>query len=152
MFLLAFAEGTSVQLVPDGTILIHIALVLLMIFILNRTFFRPINRIIDVREKKRGGRHGESATILKEIAEKQNKYNETMREARSKGYEIVEQERSAALGQKQAIVGEAREEAERTFAAESAQLERQTAEARAAIAAEAEKIADRISANILKSA
>ena len=152
MFLLAFAEGTSVQLVPDGTILIHIVLILLMIFILNRTFFRPINRIIDVREKKRGGRHGESASILQEIAEKQNKYNETMREARSKGYDIVEQERLAALGRKEAIVGEAREEAEQTLAAESAQLERQTVEARAAIAAEAEKIADRISANILKSA
>ncbi len=152
MFLLALAEGTSVQLVPDGTMFIHIALVLLMIFILNRTFFRPINRIIDAREKNRGGRYGESESILREIGEKQNKYNESVREARAKGYEIVEQERSAALSQKQTIVASAREESEQALAVQSADLERQTVEARQSIAAEAEKIAEKISSNILKSA
>jgi F0F1-type ATP synthase membrane subunit b/b' len=53
MFFLAFAD---IQLVPDGTILIHIALILLMIWLLNRTFFRPINRVIAAREKNKGGR------------------------------------------------------------------------------------------------
>ena len=56
MVVLAFAEGGAIQLVPDGTIFIHIALILLMIFILNRTFFRPVNRVLDARERNKGGR------------------------------------------------------------------------------------------------
>ena len=55
MVVLAFAEGSGIQLVPDGTILIHIALILLMIWVLNRTFFRPINRVIQSHEKNKGG-------------------------------------------------------------------------------------------------
>jgi F-type H+-transporting ATPase subunit b len=150
MFLLALAESASVQLVPDGTIFIHIALILVMIFVLNRTFFRPINRIIDAREKKRGGRFGESAGLLKEVAEKQAQYNETIREARTKGYELVEKERAAALGFKQEKLGAVKTEVEQKLAAETAEIERQTAEARRAIAADAEVIADKISSNILR--
>jgi F0F1-type ATP synthase membrane subunit b/b' len=95
MVLLAFAEGTSVQLVPDGTLFIHIALILIMIWILNRTFFRPINRIIEAREKNKGGRLGESEMLLKEVGEKEAKYNESLRDARSKGYESIEAARAS---------------------------------------------------------
>lgn len=149
MFLLAFAESGSVQLVPDGTIFIHIALILLMIFILNRTFFRPINRVIEEREKHKGG-GGEAETLLRDVAEKETKYNEAMREARSKGYELIEQERSEALNQKQEKLSAAKTEAEKTLSTELSELEKQTGEARASIAAEAEKMAEKISANILK--
>jgi F0F1-type ATP synthase membrane subunit b/b' len=149
MFLLAFAESTSVQLVPDGTLFIHIALILLMIFILNRTFFRPINRVIESRERNKVG-GGESQTLLSEVAEKEAKYNEAIREARSKGYELIEEQRAEALSQRQERVSLAKEEAEQTLTEEMSQLEKQTADARASIAAEAEKMAEKISANILR--
>ena len=149
MVLLAFAESAAVQLVPDGTLFIHIALILLMIFILNRTFFRPINRIIESREKNKAG-SSESENLLREVAEKESRYNEAMREARLKGYELIEQERGDALARKQITVSTAREEAKKLLTEESAQLEKQTTEARAAIAAEAEKMAEKISANILR--
>ena len=67
MFLLAFAE--SIQLFPDGTIFIHIALILLMIWILNRTFFKPINKVIASREKHKAGPGGEADSIMKEVSE-----------------------------------------------------------------------------------
>lgn len=149
MFLLAFAESGSVQLVPDGTLFIHIALILLMIYILNRTFFRPINRVIEEREKHQAG-GSEAATLLSEVAEKETRYNEAMLEARSKGYELIEAERAAALSRKQETVGAAKSEAEQTLSAEMSELEKQTSEARAEIAAEAEKMAEKISANILR--
>ena len=149
MVLLAFAESAPVQLVPDGTIFIHIAIILIMIWILNRTFFRPINRIIDSREKnKLGG--SESENLLREVAEKESHYSEAMREARSKGYELIENERNEALVRKQEIVGAAKEEAQQTLTSELSELEKQAAEARRAIAAEAEKMAEKISSNILR--
>lgn len=150
MFLLAFAESNSVQLVPDGTIFIHIGLILLMIFILNRTFFKPINRIIESREKNKGGHFSEAEKLLREVSDKEAKYNEAMREARLKGYTLIEKERTKALSKKQEKLGAAKEEVHQKLTEETAELERQTLEARGAIASEAEKMAEKISSNILR--
>ena len=149
MFLLAFAEQ-SIQLFPDGTLFIHIALILIMIWVLNRTFFRPINRVIETREKHKGGAGGEAQAILGDVAEKESRYNQSLLAARSEGYELIEKERMAAIAEKQAAVAQAKEETARAFAEQKSQLEQQTAAARSAIATEAEQLSDRIAANILK--
>jgi F-type H+-transporting ATPase subunit b len=139
----------NVELVPNGTLLIHIALILLMIWILNRTFFRPINRVIESREKNKGGRSGEAEEILRSVEEKQSRYDAALLEARSKGYELIEKERTEAITARQATISSTREEVEQTTAQEKAEIERQAAEARAAIKTEAEKMAEKISSNIL---
>lgn len=139
-----------VDLVPDGTLFIHIAMILLMIWILNRTFFRPLNRIIESREKNKGGRSVEAEEILKSVEEKQSRYDAAMLEARSKGYELIEKERGKAVAKRGTKIGKVKEEVAETTAQEKAELERQTAEAKAALASEAEKIAEKISSNILK--
>src|SRR5687768_7302301 len=149
MFLLAFAEQ-SIQLFPDGTLFIHIALILIMIWVLNRTFFRPINRVIETREKHKGGAGGEAQAILGDVAEKESRYNQSLLAARSEGYELIEKERMAAIAEKQAAVAQAKEETARAFAEQKAQLEQQAAAARSAIATDAEQLSDRIAANILK--
>lgn len=147
MFLLAFAD---IQLVPDGTLFIHIALILLMIWILNRTFFRPINRIIEAREKNKGGRSSEALEILQDVSAKQAKYEAAMLDARSKGYELIEKERTKAIKKKEQKIGEVKEAVSIAYSQEIAELETQTAEVRAVVASEAEKMAEKISANILK--
>ena len=149
MFLLALAEQ-SIQLFPDATLFIHIALILIMIWVLNRTFFRPINRVIEAREKHKGGAGGEAQTILKDVTEKESRYTSEVLEARSEGYSLIEKERADAVAERQARVARAKEEAARAFAEQKAEMEAQTAAARASIAAEAEVMSDRIAANILK--
>ena len=140
----------EVRLVPDGTMFIHIALILLMIWILNRTFFRPINNILTARERNKGGRSGEAQNILERVGEKQNRYNEAMLKARSEGYEIIEKERGAAISQRIKKVSSVKEEVAQKIEREKQELENQTIAARVAIAADAEQIADKISANLLK--
>lgn len=147
---MSFLAFQAVQLVPDGSIFIHIALILIMIWILNRTFFRPINRIIESREKHKGGRFGEAANILAEVGEKQKKYNQALLEARSKGYELIETERAEAVSSREQAIGAVKAETAQIFAQEKAELEKQTVAARSTIAAEAEQMADRISSSILK--
>ncbi|MEP7039186.1 MAG: hypothetical protein ABI891_12695 [Acidobacteriota bacterium] len=142
----------EVRLVPDGTMYIHIALILLMIWILNRTFFRPINNILKARERSKGGRSGEAQTILEQVGEKQNRYNEAMLKARSEGYEIIEKERGAAISQRVEKVSSIKEEVAQKIEREKQEVEKQTIAATAAIADDAEKIADQISANLLKTA
>ncbi len=147
MVLLAFQE---VRLVPDGTIFIHIALILLMIWVLNRTFFRPINRVIESRERNKGGRSSEAQEILKNIGEKQSHYEAALLEARNEGYGLIERERTQAVGDRQAKIGSVKEEVAQFIERENQELDRQTVEIKASVAGEAEKMAQRISSNILK--
>lgn len=150
MVFLAFAEG--IQLLPDFSMFIHIALILIMIWILNRTFFRPINRVIEAREKNEGGRSSEAQKILKNVEAKREKYKSTMLEARSESYEMIEKERNEAVEQRQLKISAAKDEVEQMVANEKEELLKQTAEAKAIIAKEAEVMADKISATILKAA
>jgi F-type H+-transporting ATPase subunit b len=148
MVLLAFAE--SIQLFPDGTLFIHIALILIMIWILNRTFFRPINRVIEAREKHKGGHGSEAEAILSDVNEKQARYNRELLAARSEGYELIEKERAAAISLRQARIAAAKNETAALLDSEKAEVQNQAAEARSIIAGEAEAMAEKISSNILK--
>lgn len=149
MVLLAFAEN-AVQLVPDGTIIIHIAMILAMIWVLNKTFYRPIARVIEARESRKGGGRGPAGEILDEVAAKEATYSAAVKETRLKGYEVISHERDQALAAKQQVVGEAKREAGEVSARENAELERQASAARAAIAEEADKLAEKISSSILR--
>ena len=60
-----------------------------MSWILNRTLYRPINKIIESREKNKGGYFGEAAEILKSVDEKEAHYSQEMLDARSKGYALL---------------------------------------------------------------
>ena len=147
MSLLAFAE--TIQLFPDGSLFIHIALILLMIWILNRTLFRPINRVIESREKNKGGHSGEAVQILKDVGAKEARYNQEMLDARSKGYELIEKENQKMAAARDQTLSGAKAELAEKFASEKGELERQKAEARVAIGTEAEKMAEKITSNIL---
>jgi F-type H+-transporting ATPase subunit b len=148
MVVLAFAE--SIQLLPDGTLLVHIALILAMIWILNRTFFRPINKVIESREKNKGGRSSEAESLMEQVGEKQERYNGEVLEARSKGYELIEKEKSAAMSEREGAIAAVKDEVAQKFAEGKEELEKQTGQARAALAKEAEAMADKISSRILK--
>jgi F0F1-type ATP synthase membrane subunit b/b' len=147
MSLLAFA---GIQLFPDGTLFIHIALILIMIWVLNRTFFGPINRVLESRDKRKFGPGGEAEKILNDALEKEANLNKEMLSARSEGYELIEKQRAAAVEQRARLIAAAKAETAAKFAAEKQALAEQAAAGRATIAAEADGIADRIAGSILK--
>ena len=148
MHLLLFAE--TIQLFPDGTLFLHVALILAMIWVLNRTLYRPINRIIEAREKNKGGHSSEATSILKDVGEKESRYTKEMLDTRSRGYELIEKEQKAATEAREKQLGEAKAEVAGKFENGKAELEKQAAGAHAAIGADAEKIADSIVASILR--
>jgi len=149
MYTLAFAE--SIQLFPDGTLFIHIALILIMIWVLNRTLFRPINRILNAREKAIGGADGAAGGILKDVDEKEAKYNSSLLDARTEGYSLIEIEQKAAVEEREKTLSEVKAEVAATFDSGKSELEKQAAAARASIGANAETMADKITASILRS-
>lgn len=147
---LAFAEGSSIQLVPDGTIIIHIALILIMIWVLNRTFFRPINKVLASRDRNKGGHSAEAEETLKLVDSKLAQYNAATREARTTGYQLIESERANAVAEREAQIEAVKAKTSQKIEQEKAELQTQTEAARAAIAAEAQKMAEKISSSILR--
>lgn len=148
MISLAFAEN-SIQLVPDGTLFLHIAIILVMVFVLNATLFKPINRILEEREKRTRGRSGEAHDILQRVEEKMARYEQTLREARSEGYRLMERERAAAMNERQVKLNSVREEINNLIAEQKEAINAQVTEANVALATEARRLAAEISAQIL---
>lgn len=147
MYFLAFAE--SIQLVPDFSMLIHIALILIMIWILNRTFFGPINKVIAERERSEWGGMSEADEILREAAEKRERYRQEMLDARSSGYELIEAERKAAIDERESRIATERSKIEDMVNSEHSKLTGEMEEAKASLAREADVLSDQISSKVL---
>jgi F0F1-type ATP synthase membrane subunit b/b' len=147
MVVLAFA---GIQLIPDGTLFVHIFMILLMIWFLNRTFFRPIYKVLETRDKNSGGRSTEAREILAQVQQKESSFDLAMRETRAEGYSLIEKNRSKAVAKRQKNVEAVKQEVETMLATEKTAIAEQTAEAQNTITAEARKMAETISANILK--
>src|SRR5690606_30069809 len=124
MSVLAFSG--SIQLFPDGTLFIHIALILVMVWVLNRTFFNPINQVLASRDKNKFGPGGEAEKILNDALEKEAKLNQEMLGARTEGYELIEKQREAAVEMRAKRIAEAKAEAASKMAAEKQALAEQT--------------------------
>ena len=147
MAILAFLQ---IQLIPDGTLFIHIALILIMIWILNRTFFRPINKVLESREKNSGGRTTEAQEILNQVQDKNAAFDSAIREVRNEGYGLIETQRSEAVAKRQKEVEAVKAEVATLLSTEKESITQQVAEAQKSITTEAQKLAEKISANILK--
>ena len=148
MTFLALAEN-SIQLVPDGTLFLHIALILVMVSVLNATLFKPINRILRNREARTGGRSHEAHEIMHSVEEKLSNYERSLREARSEGYRLLEEERAQSMRQRQSRLDAAREEVNRLLKQEKDAIFEQAAAARATLDQDARRVAREIGTQIL---
>lgn len=148
MIFLGLAEN-SIQLVPDGTLFLHIAIILVMVFVLNATLFKPINRILEEREKRTRGRSGEAREILGRVDAGLNRYERTLREARAEGYRLIEQQRTLAMNTRQERLGAVKEEINASLVAEKQTIQAQAVEARATLAKDSRRLAAEIGEHIL---
>jgi len=149
MIILAFAEN-AIQLIPDGTLLFHLVLVLFMVAILNRTLFKPINKVLAEREAQTAGRGGEARRIRDEINENLSRYERTLREARTSAYREIETQRAEALRQREQRVSQVRDEIRDLMSQEKAEIERQAEDARRTLRQDATQAAADIGSQILQ--
>jgi F-type H+-transporting ATPase subunit b len=145
--MLGLAEN-SIQLVPDGTLILHVLVILGMVGVLNLTLFRPINRILEEREKETKGRLSKARKVLASVEEKVSRYERSLKEARSKGYQVVERERATMLGEREKTLGELKGEMKEWAAEQKAQIERQTEDVRREL--DVEKSGAQIGSRILR--
>ncbi len=148
VLLLALAEG-SIQLVPDGTLLFHLALIVVMVALLNATLLKPINRILEERERLTRGRFSEARQTLVSVDEKSLEYERRLREARAEGYALMERERVAVSEERQRKLSEVKSEIARLLSTEKEKLKVEGEQVRSKLAVDARSIALEIGQQIL---
>lgn len=109
MLLLGLA-GSAIQLVPDGTLLFHLAVIIVMVAVLNVTLLKPINRVLENRERRTKGRLAEAESILGSVSQKLLEYESRLREARAEGYVLLEEERATVSRERERKVAEVKVE------------------------------------------
>lgn len=145
-----FLAEASIQLVPDGTLLFHLLLVAIMVFVLNRTLLKPINQILAEREKQIAGRRAEAQSLAAETEEKLRKYNHALHNARVDGYKLLEKERAEALKDKEEKIRAYREQVSKEVAAQKENTQMQEQLVRGELEAQASAMGNLISSQILR--
>lgn len=146
-----FLAQSSIQLVPDGTLLVHLLMVVVMVFILDRTLLKPINRILSQREAeiKRGITEAEALNAARE--ERIQRYHAALREARGEGYRLLEKERAQALSEKEAKVREAKDAISKKVATAVEATRTQKLDASRELESQASDLGVEITSRILRS-
>ena len=145
----ALAEN-SIQLVPDGTLLFHLALIVVMVALLNATLLKPINRILEERDRRTKGRLSEASKSLQLVDEKMRSYEAQLREARAAGYAAMERERAALSKEREQKIGEVKREVGALIAREKERIKAEASQVRSALEVTAQERAREISQRILR--
>ena len=148
MLLLALAEG-AIQLVPDGTLVLHLVIIVVMVVLLNATLLKPINRILEERDRSTKGRFSEAESTLRSVNEKMMGYEARLREARAEGYVLLEEERAAASRERERKVAAVKGEVASSVQEQKEKLRKDSEEIRAKLAGDAKLLAAEIARQIL---
>ena len=147
IFGLALAEGV---LSIDGSFLFIFFSILLLIYVLNHTLFKPINRVLEERERLGAGRIGEARRMLGEYEERLKNYESRLREARGDAYQRLEAERREATLDRQRMISEVKAETAERIDAARREIAEQTSGAKQSLEKEARTMAATISSRILR--
>jgi F0F1-type ATP synthase membrane subunit b/b' len=145
---IALAE--SIQLVPDGTLLLHVLLIVIMVSLLSRTLFRPMNAVLEERESFTKGQSNEAKEIRKRVSEMMTQYEHGLREARTQGYALLERKKAESLKEREARVHSVKEEIDKWVAQQKEALRTQSDEASNSLQAESHATALKIASRILQ--
>jgi F-type H+-transporting ATPase subunit b len=133
----------------DGSFLFIFISIFILIFVLNRTLFKPINQVLDERERLSAGRLAEAKRMLVQYEERVNRYEEQLRAARAEAYQQQEARRRAELSARQDLIAEVKTEAARQVAGARDEISKQADNARKSLEKEARSMAATISSQIL---
>lgn len=148
MIILAFAEN-AIQLVPDGTLFLHLLIIIVMVAVLNRTLFRPVNKVLAEREEQTSGRLSQAKELRVELENSLLRYERGLREARSAAYHLVELERTEALRDREERVSQVKGEVRSWIDEQRSEIEGQAEAARKTLGFESRQSGIQISSQIL---
>ncbi len=145
-----FLAESSIQLVPDGTLLLHVLIIAIMVAVLNRTLLKPINEILSRRDALLSGRMTEAQALDATRAEKLEGYEAALRAARSEGYQLLEAEKTAAVRERELRLSSAKQEISKQVASAIETTHQEQAAAKQDLEGRAAELSGLIGSQILR--
>ena len=133
----------------DGSFLFILVSIIILIYVLNRTLFKPLNRVLDERERLGAGRLAEAQRLLKEHEDRLKSYEGQLRAARVESLGQQEIFRKQAQADSQKMIVQIKDENAAQIAAAQEEIANQASIARQSLEKEARAMASTISSQIL---
>lgn len=133
----------------DGSFLVVFISIFVLIFILNRTLFKPINQVLDERERLGAGRMSEARQLLVRYDERLNEYEQQIQTARAEAYQFMEAQRREAQSARASMIAEVKSETAAQITVVREEISKQTESAKSSLENEARAMAGVISSQIL---
>lgn len=134
----------------DGSFLFIFLSILCLIFILNRTLFKPINQVLDERERLGAGRLDEAKRLLAQHEARLSGYEAQLQQARAEAYQHLESQRREAQAARAEAIAQAKSDVTAQIDAAKQEIANQTAAAKSNLEQEARAMAATISSQLLK--
>jgi F-type H+-transporting ATPase subunit b len=144
--LLAQLGDLFIGAIPSGVLLI------LLFFYLRAVLFGPLDKILEERHAKTGGREQKAAEMLRRAEQRMLQYSASLQAAKSEIYAGQDELRRKLEAERDAAVALAAEEAKTEIAAVRNQLDEDVAEARRTVETEAQALANSIADKVLEGA
>lgn len=119
-------------------------------YILNRLLFKPINQILEERERLGAGRMSEARRMLTAHEERLNQYEARLREARVEAYQRLEAGRREAGIEHERMIAQVKADTSAQIDAAKKEIDNQAAIARQNLQKDAREMAANISSRILR--
>jgi F0F1-type ATP synthase membrane subunit b/b' len=134
----------------DLSVVLIVVMVWALYFVLKKSFFDPVNQILDAREAAIHGSQQEARERLALADLKSRAYADSLKSARLESYRQQEGFRAEAVQQRAQILTQGRQEAEQKIGSARQEIQSVVAAARNSLEAEVTDIADGIVKSILR--
>ncbi|MFO7752528.1 MAG: ATPase [Desulfobacteraceae bacterium] len=138
-----------IKVIPDLSLIIQMINFLVLLWVLNLVFFKPIRNIIIQRKEKVNSLENGISNLSKEVTEKDNAYKNGLKEARSQGLKKKEAYIEEASNEEKEIIDQINKKAQARLAEIKQQVSKETEKARSELEKEVDTYAKQIGEKIL---
>jgi F-type H+-transporting ATPase subunit b len=138
------------EIFPNWTTIPIVFFLIVLTFILNRLFFKPLGKILAERDKKITGAKREAEEIRKISQEKATAFDQRLRDARRESDLEIAKVKADALGEKNSVVASQKKSTEQMISDARTDIRKKTEEALKVLEGQTEMIAEHIASHILK--
>ena len=138
-----------IKVIPDLSLIIQMINFLVLLWVLNLVFFKPIRNIIIQRKEKVDGLEKGISNLSQEVTEKDNAYKNGLKEARVQGLKKKESYIEEASQEEKEIIDQINKKAQARLAEIKRQVTEETEKARSELEKEVDTYARQIGEKIL---
>lgn len=138
------------EIFPNWTFIPVVTLLLILVFVLNRLFFRPLGKTLEERHSRIEGAQLEAEQIRAASQGRLDEFDRKMRDARRESDEHMAQITAQAMEERTKIISSKKSEVEKMLNEARTDIQKRTEDARAKLLALRDKFAALIASRILK--